>query len=172
MNSPGEFPKVCPLFPSFSCVQIALAYNEIMAEFHQHGIRFQYPENWQLEQDEIESGWFVSVQSPETAIWMLSVRQDEPDPEELVRQSLNDLRESYADLEAEPAHSSLAKYKADGYDVRFFSFDLTNTCSLRSFRSDLGTILVMYQFTDLETEKQAPVLRAICASLRVGDLTI
>ena len=138
-------------------------------EFHQNGIRFQYPENWQLEQEEIEGGWAVAVQSPDTAFWMLSVRQDEPEPGELVRQSLNDLRESYPELEADAAHSTLAHHKAEGYDVRFFSFDLTNTCWIRSFRSDLGTILVMYQVTDLETEKQAPVLRAICASLRVEE---
>jgi hypothetical protein len=138
-------------------------------EFRQNGIRFQYPENWKLEHDEIEGGWAVSVQSPDTAFWMLSVRQDEPEPEELVRHALNDLRESYPDLEAEASHSTLAHNTAEGYDVRFFSFDLTNTCWMRSFRSGLGTILVMYQFTDLEMDKQAPVLQAISASLRVEE---
>ncbi|HEV3144639.1 MAG TPA: hypothetical protein VGZ47_12190 [Gemmataceae bacterium] len=140
-----------------------------MAEFHQHGIRFHYPENWQLEQEEIESGWIVSVQSPETAFWMLSVRQDEPEPDELAQQALGDLRESYPDLEAEAGHSMLASQKTQGYDVRFFSFDLTNTCWIRSFRSELGTILVMYQVNDLEMEQLAPVLRAICASLRLEE---
>ncbi|HLW66684.1 MAG TPA: hypothetical protein VKS79_15320 [Gemmataceae bacterium] len=140
-------------------------------EFHQHGVRFQYPENWHLEQEDIESGWIVSVQSPDTAFWMLSVRYDEPEPEDLLQESLGELRQSYAGLEAEGGRSTLAGHKAAGYDVRFFSFDLTNTCWLRSFRADLGTILVMYQFTDLETEKQAPVLRAICASLRVEAQT-
>ena len=149
-------------------VQNLFAYNKGMSkEFHQHGIRFQYPENWQLEQEEIESGWALAVQSPDTAFWMLSMRQDEPEPEELVRQALNELRESYPDLEAEVGRSTLARHKAEGYDVRFFSFDLTNTCWMRSFHSELGTILVMYQFTDLETDKQAPLLQAICASLRL-----
>jgi hypothetical protein len=138
-------------------------------EFHQHNIRFQYPENWQLEQEEIEGGWAVAVQSPGTAFWMLSVRQDEPEPADLLQQALTDMRESYPDLEAEAGQSMLAHHKAEGYVVRFFSFDLTNTCWIRGFRTDFGTILVLYQVNDLEMDQLAPLLRAICASLRVEE---
>ena len=54
---------------------------------------------------------------------------------------------------------------AVGHDIQFFSLDLTNTCWTRSFYSARGTVLVMCQTSDLELEKNEPVLRAICASL-------
>ena len=43
----------------------------MVAEFDAPGIRFKYPENWQLEREDNEAGWTVSVQSPETAFLML-----------------------------------------------------------------------------------------------------
>jgi hypothetical protein len=56
-----------------------------------------------------------------------------------------------------------------GHDIRFTSLDLTNTCWTRSFYSSAGTVLVLCQFNDLESESNEPVLHAICASLEVDD---
>jgi hypothetical protein len=139
------------------------------AEFDERGIQFQYPENWQLEEEEIENGWTVTLQSPDTAFWMLCVREDRPLPVDLLEKTLADLRESYPELESEPVNSTLAGHKAQGHNIRFFSFDLTNTCWTRSFESGQGTVLVLYQFNDLEAENYDSVLRAICASLRVEE---
>ena len=50
------------------------------AQFDDGGIRFRYPEDWQLERQDSEDGWTVSLQSPETAFLMLCVREDAPPP--------------------------------------------------------------------------------------------
>jgi hypothetical protein len=141
----------------------------MVAEFDAPGIRFKYPENWQLEREDNEAGWTVSVQSPETAFLMLCLREDMPSTDQLADTALAALREEYPDLEADDCVASLAGQPAVGHDIRFFSFDLTNTCWTRSFYSSRGTVLVMCQFNDLESDKNELVLRAICASLEVED---
>jgi hypothetical protein len=139
------------------------------AQFEEDGIRFQYPENWKLEREENDTGWTVSVQSPETAFMLISVRTDMPTPEEMVETVLEALREDYADLEADDCIDSLAGQPAIGYNIRFFSLDLTNTGWTRSFYCAAGTVVVLCQTNDLELERNEPILRAICASLQVDD---
>jgi len=63
---------------------------------------------------------------------------------------------------------SVAGQPAVGHDIQFFSLDLTNTCCLRSFTCRAGTILLLWQFTDLDAEQLDPVLKAIVASWRVA----
>lgn len=141
----------------------------MVQQFDDYGIRFRYPENWKLEQQETDDGWTISVQSPETAFLMITLRDDMPDTTEMADAALKALKEEYQDLEAEDCVDSLAGQPAVGHDIRFFSFDLTNTCWTRSFYCSRGTILVMCQLNDLETERHEPVLRAICASLEVDE---
>jgi hypothetical protein len=139
------------------------------AQFNEGGIRFRYPENWRLEREDNDSGWTVSVQSPDTAFMMISLREDMPSTAQMADTALEALREDYPDLEADDCVDSLAGQPAVGHDIRFFSFDLTNTCWTRSFYSAGGTVLVLCQSNDLELEKHEPILRAMCASLEVDD---
>jgi hypothetical protein len=142
----------------------------MVAEFDESGVRFQYPDNWNLEREENDAGWTVSLQSPGTAFLMVSLREDAPDPGRMADAVLDTLREDYPDLEAEPRVDTLAGRPAVGHDVRFFSLDLTNTCWTRGILGSQGTVLVLCQTSDLELEEQEPVLRAICASLQVEDV--
>lgn len=137
--------------------------------FDQSGVRFRYPENWRLDREESDEGWTVSLQSPDTAFLLLCLREDAPTTDEMIDTALAALREEYPELEAEDRIDSLAGQPAIGHDIRFFSFDLTNTCYLRSISTAFGTLLVMWQANDLELEKNEPVLRAICASLQVEE---
>lgn len=141
----------------------------MVAEFEELGIRFQYPENWTLEREDNDSGWTVSVQSPGTAFWMMSLRADMPAPEEMAEAALGALREDYPDLEAEDCVEALAGQPALGHDIRFISLDLTNTAWTRSLYSPGGTLLILCQTSDLELEAHGPILRAISASLAVDE---
>lgn len=141
----------------------------MVAEFDEAGIHFKYPENWQLEREESDTGWTVSVQSPDTAFLLLCLREDNPTSQEMVDTALEALRQDYPGLEADEAIDSVAGQPAMGHDIRFISFDLTNTCWVRSFYSGRGTLLLLCQINDLELEKNEPVLRAICASIEIDD---
>jgi hypothetical protein len=137
--------------------------------FQADGIRFQYPDNWQLTREDAQTGWTVSVQSPATAFFILTFDEEMPEVGAVAETVLEALRADYPDLEAEPALESLAGQPAMGHDITFFSLDLTNTCHSRCFYSDAGTILLMWQANDLELEAVEPVLKAICASLQVEE---
>jgi hypothetical protein len=139
------------------------------ALFEEDGIGFSYPENWDLQREESDSGWTVTVQSPETAFFILSLDADMLEMELMSQTALDALKGEYPDLEADDCVETLAGQPAVGYDVRFFSLDLTNTCWIRSFYTERGTVLVMWQINDLELERTERVLRAICASLKVED---
>ena len=141
----------------------------MIQEFEDDGLRFRYPENWRLERQENESGWSVSVQSPDTAFFMMSFDRGTPTVEDVAETALAALREEYSELEAEDRVDSVAGLPAVGHDIRFFSLDLTNTCWTRSFYAPGGTVLILCEINDLELETNEPVLRAICASLEVDD---
>src|SRR5262245_50480259 len=139
------------------------------ALFEQDGIRFRYPESWRLEREDTDSGWTVSLQSPGTAFWVLTLDQNTPEVEEVAQTALEALREDYPELEADECVDSIAGQPAVGHNIRFFSFDLTNSCWTRSFYGGGGTILLLWQVNDLELDENEPVLKAICASVEVDD---
>jgi hypothetical protein len=139
------------------------------ARFEEDGIQLLYPENWELQREDNENGWTVSVQSPDTAFLVLSFDAEMPEMESMAQTALDALREEYADLEADDCVETVAGQPAVGHDVRFFSLDLTNSCWIRSFYSGRGTVLVMWQINDLELERHEPVLRAMCASIKVEE---
>jgi len=137
--------------------------------FQEDGLTFQYPENWRLERNDNETGWTVSLESPETAFFMITFDGDMPDAEAMAETALAALKEEYPGLEADPCLDSVAGQPAFGHEIRFFSFDLTNTCWTRSFYCGGGTVLVLWQANDLELEHIEPVLKAICASFKVEE---
>lgn len=137
--------------------------------FAEDGIRFQYPENWQLEREETASGWTVTVQSPQTAFLLVSLDYEMLQPEEMATAALEALRGEYSELEADERIETVAGQPAYGHDIRFFSLDLTNSCWSRCFFSGQGTVHLYWQANDLELERLEPVLQAMCASLCVED---
>ncbi len=139
------------------------------ARFEENGIQFLYPENWEIEREEHENGWSVSVLSPDTAFLTLSYHENATEFGRLADAAVDALREDYPDLEAEPRTDTLAGQPAIGHDVRFFSFDLTNTAWVRTVPCESGSLLLLCQINDLELERNEPVLRAICASLRIDE---
>jgi hypothetical protein len=139
------------------------------AQFDEGGIRFRYPENWQLERENSENGWTVTVQSPDTAFLLVSLNEDMPSTEDVAQTALEALRTEYPDLEADECIDTVAGQPAIGHEIRFISLDLTNTCWTRSFYCGRGTVLVMWEANDLELGKNEPVLRAITASLETDE---
>jgi hypothetical protein len=139
------------------------------ALFERDGIRFQYPATWRLEREDTANGWTVSVQSPGTAFLLLCADHDMPDVKQVAQTVLAALREEYDDVESDDAVGTIAGQPAVGHDIRFFSFDLTNSCWTRAFQGSEATVLLMWQVNDLELEQSEPVLRAILASVQIDD---
>ena len=136
--------------------------------FRENGLSFSYPDNWTLEREENDHGLTVAVHSPDTAFLTLSLDSDRPEMDYMAEQALGAMREEYPDLEADECEEEVAGRPAIGHDIWFFSLDLTNTCWTRSFYTDEGTVLLFCQVSDVDSGLE-PILRAICASLRVEE---
>jgi len=140
------------------------------AVFSRSDLRFEYPENWSLDETEDDSGdesgcEQVMVLSPETAFWHLSKHAPDIELESLFDEALAALRSEYQDIEVEPAQERLEDHDLEGFDVHFICLDLTNTCRLRACRTPSATFLLICQAEDREFKRVAAVFQAMLASM-------
>jgi hypothetical protein len=144
--------------------------SSLIQTFERDGIRFQHPATWTLEmEDNEDGGWSATVQSPETAFLLVSLRPDADDPAQLADQTLEALKLDYKELDAANAVETLAGQVAIGHDIDFLTLDTTIACCTRCLQSPSGPFLIMCQVSEYDRERQEPVLRAICASLTAEE---
>lgn len=136
------------------------------AVYEKLGIRFEYPDNWELDEEEALAGQnAVSVYSPGGAFWAVVVHQPPVSPEELAATALRTMRQQYDDLDADPIEENVAGQTLVGYDMNFYCLDLTNTAQVRSCRTENAVLVVFYQAEDREFAEVEGVFRAITLSL-------
>jgi len=138
----------------------------MVAIYENFGVRFLYPENWTVQDEQLEA-WprSVSLQSPNGAYWELQVYPSGTSPGQLVKQALTAMRGIYEDLEAEAVTEELWKVTARGYDLQFFCLDFLVTSRIRSFHAGAHTCLLTCQAESREFDHQQRVFDAITKSL-------
>ena len=134
--------------------------------YEDHGVRFEYPADWQLEDSEDGPVTTVEVQAP-SGLAFAWVRTDEscPDPADVADEVLAAMRQEYPDLDAAPALEPLHEHVATGFDVEFFSLDVTNGATIRCFRTLHRTVLVFGQWSDLGEEDLPDLIRGLFQSV-------
>ncbi len=138
--------------------------------YDDRGIRFEYPDGWEVEVTDDGPRTAVTIQSPAgPAFSLVTVDDSRPSPEELVDEALAALRDEYPELDATPARETIGGHEAAGFDVEFFSLDLTNTCAIRAFRTPHRTVFVMTQWSDVEGDEPEDALRALRRSIEETD---
>jgi len=136
------------------------------AVFDKLGIRFQFPENWTLDESEALSGdQAVTVYSPGGAFWSVFIRPVELAPQKLAEAALKSMRDQYDELDAESVTESVAGTELVGYDMNFYCLDLTNTAQVRAFRTPDASYVLLCQADDREYDETEPVFRAMTMSL-------
>lgn len=141
-----------------------------MAETYQsHGIRFEYPEDWELSETTGDRETTITVESPETSFWSLSLYFGGTSPEAVIDTAVAALEETYDEVDVYPSNTRVADRDAVARDVEFVCFELINSAFLRAFQTDEFTALVYYQGTDHELASVRPVLESISASLNYED---
>ena len=135
------------------------------ASYQKHGIQFLYPENWILEEQDGDHQETVSVQSPNTAFWSITIDYNGTSPDSLLTNTLSVLQEEYSTLDTTPVEENIGDRKAVGQNIAFFCMDLTNTAHIRVFQVGQVTLLILYQASDLEWPTTAAVFEAITLSL-------
>ena len=136
------------------------------AVYQQFGVRFLYPENWSVLDEETDE-WprTVTLQSPETGFWTLQVYPPDQDARQAVLTVIESIREVYPDLEVLPAKETIADAETKGVDIAFFYLDLLVEAKIRCLKTPSGVLLWHYQAESRELDKIEPVFRAIATSL-------
>jgi hypothetical protein len=136
------------------------------AEFNKLGLRFQYPDNWSLEEDDALAGrQSVTVYSPGGAFWSISVHPHTADPKRLAKAAVEAMQEEYKELEVEATEESVAGHPMIGYDLNFYYLDLTSTATVRCLRTGRATYAVFCQAEDREYNEIQAVFQAMTTSL-------
>lgn len=138
--------------------------------YEDHGIRFQYPADWEMEVTDDGPVTTVSIQSPSGLAFAI-VTMDEtcPAPAEVADEALEAMREEYPTLDASPALETIANHGAAGHDVEFLSLDMTNSCEIRCFRTPRRTIFLFGQWSDLDSAENAAYFGDVKRSLSEMD---
>jgi hypothetical protein len=130
-----------------------------------HGIRFRYPAFWELTEQEDDEATSITVSSPETSFWSISLFRDGLSPLQVLDSALEAFREEYNEVDVYPSTVQVGQRTGVGRDVDFVCFELINSAFLRAFQTERFTVLVLYQGFDGELETTRPLLEAISTSL-------
>ncbi|MFK7820403.1 MAG: hypothetical protein AB8G99_16905 [Planctomycetaceae bacterium] len=145
-----------------------------MNEFEQYGIRFEYPEGWEVDSGQTEDGRTVTVNSPETSFWSVSLFDGRPSIESVLDAALSAYEEEYDEVDiytpdADDAPVSICgSEETVARDVEFVCLELVNTVCLRAITADAFTLLVLYQGTDFELASTRSTLEKITQSLSLA----
>lgn len=140
-----------------------MATQEI-ATFANEVVQFAYPMNWTREVDDSDEGVAVTLQSPGVTFAIVGIYPAELDPEDLVEQAVESLRDEHPSLEVEEV---LGKLKGEHVEMEaiFISLDVVSYCWLRSWRLAETSLLVMVQSIEPEAKMGKAIFQAICRSV-------
>ena len=129
------------------------------------GIQFRYPDDWELSEELGEEEASITVSSPESAFWSVTVLRHCPDPDEVLQAAVEAFESEYSEMDVSKREATLSNRQVAARDIDFVCLELTNTACLRAFRTPRFTLLVLYQLTDEDLDDQQSTLEAISDSL-------
>ncbi len=134
-----------------------------------HGFRFEYPDGWQLVEEQDDDRHVVNVSPDETTFWSVTVLFDRPDASDALDAVELAFREEFGEVDAQSGVGKLAGLKAESRTVEFICWDLTNTAAALAARTRRFTLLVLSQFTDIEQNDVEATLQRITRSFALSD---
>ena len=144
---------------------------EMSGIYDDHGIRFEYPADWELDESVDGPRSTATIQSPSgLAFALVTVDDDRTAPDALIEEALAALKDEYPALVATPASERIDGQRATGYDVEFTSLDLNNAGLLRAYQTPRRTLFLLAQWSDdLEGEDAELAFKALRRSLEETD---
>lgn len=134
-----------------------------------HGLRFDYPADWQLTEEEQEGEWTVSLQTPGTAFWSATILPDAPEPDDVMEAALDAYRSEYPNVDIYRREELIADGPSASVDLEFVCFDWVAYAALRAVQGIERTLLVLYQGNDLEGDEVRDQLDDVTKSLAMAD---
>ena len=138
-----------------------------MTVYDKLDLRFQYPENWKIREEETQE-WPRSViaESPSGAFWALHAYPEIQDSQRLVDEVLDAMRAEYDSLETTPPTNTemleqVIEGELVGQDMSFYCLDFLVIARVRSFAAQGRTYLILCQAEDREFESLDQVFQAM-----------
>jgi hypothetical protein len=142
------------------------------AFYEDHGIRFDHPADWEVDESDDGVQTTISVQSPDGLTFaLITIDTARPTVAEMLGVALTAMQEEYVELEIVPASELLGGHRAEGYDLEFVSLDLLGGCVLRCFQTPRKTVLFFGQWSmvNLDDDEPEQIVHAIRKTLRETD---
>jgi hypothetical protein len=133
--------------------------------FEGHGIRFEYPEDWILHEQSSAEEITLTVQSPDSSFWSLTLMLDRPDPRRVLDTVLETFREEYSEIDIYPSEVRLGDQPTESCELDFVCHELIGSAFLRAVAAPDFTMLVLYQGADMELDDTQPLMEKINKSL-------
>jgi hypothetical protein len=133
--------------------------------YQAHGVRFRYPRGWEVSEQQEGDQISITVSSPQTAFWTVTLFPGCPEPEDIVAAALEAFHEEYDELDDYASQVRVCKRQTVARDIDFVCLELLNSAGIRAFRAGRFTVLVLFQLTESEREETAPILDRITRSL-------
>lgn len=139
------------------------------AVFEQYGLRIQYPENWTLEENQVDSNSLeVQLAAPSGAFWSLLVFDGNKDAVQLMQECLGNIEDQYESMESNSISEHIGGFEALGHDTFFFYLDLLIANRMRCFTQGDFHFLIIWQAENREFDKLEPVFQAITIGFLAG----
>lgn len=137
------------------------------AVFDRHGLKFQYPENWELTEEVADDDEAIEIQllAPGGAFWSLTVLSSDASPGSLIQEMLESLESQYEGVETEAASERVGEILLEGFDSYFYCLDLLVSNRIRTLEHDGLPLVIMTQAENREFDRQELVFSAITTSL-------
>jgi hypothetical protein len=133
--------------------------------FSKHGVQFRYPPGWEVSEQREEGQITITVSSPHTSFWTLTLLTGRPEPEDIVTAVLDAFEEEYDELDIYPSKARIGRRPTVARDIDFVCLELLNVARVRAFRLPDFTVMLLYQGTDGEFAEAGPILERITKSL-------
>ncbi|MCP3696933.1 MAG: hypothetical protein GY917_32375 [Planctomycetaceae bacterium] len=134
--------------------------------YQQNGIQFLYPDNWKIiDEQSVSNPPSVTLQSPGTGYWSLTIYPDSYHPEQLAQEAVDAIQEEYGTVEIDPVTCNYGDQLASGYHMAFYCLDLIVNAQAMALRVGSQTVLFVYQAEDSEFRKLDPVFKALAVSV-------
>src|SRR5262245_48511903 len=140
-----------------------------MQTFERDRISIRYPDDWTAEtaEDPESGGWTVTVSSPETAFFMMSLQPDASDSGDLSDQTLTAMKSEYKEFDAEEVMETICGLPAIGFNADSLTVDTAIICRVRCLGTFAGPLLLLSQVSEYDRDHNDPESRTIVASLDV-----
>jgi hypothetical protein len=129
------------------------------------GLRFVYPTDWEVREEQTEEGLSITISSDGSAFCSVMLLPDRPSAESVIEAAMTAYRESYDDFDVYPVTGRIAGLESVGRDVDFFCMELVNSAWLRAFRTGRFTVLVLAQSGPDEQRAAKRAFETVCESL-------